>query len=243
MSFINIARAAAPLLSCPMHEHAFFEIIYQLDAPTNAIAAGKTYRVEPGEMILIPPATPHRTVSDTPFRDMCVKVSQGDLPVLPTVVRDSDGVIRSLFELLIRVQGARKEENRVVLEKLCDTLLLCIKNAASGDTEPAVILRFKHTLLENLACPEFNLTAAVRELGYHPDYFRRYFKECTGLAPLAYLNRMRLERARELLWLESSLSVSEIARLCGYRDPLYFSTAFRRHTGLSPIAYRRQYGK
>ena len=241
MSFIDIRWAAAPLLSCPMHEHAFCEIIYQLDAPTNAIVAGKAYRVEPGEMIIVPPATPHRTVSDTPFRDMCIKVSQIDMPMIPTVVRDSDGTIRALFELLLHVQKARKEENRAILEKLCDTLVLCIKNATSEASEPAVIARFKRTLLENLPCPDFNLTAAVRALGYHPDYFRRYFKECTGVAPLAYLNRMRLERARELLRLESSLSVSEIALLCGYRDPLYFSTAFRRHTGLSPVAYRKQY--
>ena len=142
---------------------------------------------------------------------------------------------------MLLMQEAREEENHAILEKLCDTLILCTKRATSEADEPWIIAKFKRTLLENHSHPEFNLTAAVRELGYHPDYFRRYFKQCTGLAPLAYLNRIRLERAQELLRLESSLSIGEIALQCGYRDPLYFSTAFRKHCGLSPLAYRKQY--
>ena len=52
-----------------------------------------------------------------------------------------------------------------------------------------------------------------------------------------------MERAKDLLRLESSLSVGEIALRCGFRDPLYFSTAFRSETGVSPLEYRKGAGK
>ena len=100
-------------------------------------------------------------------------------------------------------------------------------------------MQFKRLLLSNVENPYFDLGEAIRGLGYHPDYFRRSFKRHTSLSPLAYLNRMRIGRAKDLLRLEPSLSVGEISCRCGFRDPLYFSTAFKHAEGISPLEYRK----
>ena len=50
--------------------------------------------------------------------------------------------------------------------------------------------------------------------------------------------RFRMERAAQLLE-EKNLSVAEIARSCGYPDPLTFSKAFKRTMGVTPSQYRR----
>jgi AraC-like DNA-binding protein len=72
----------------------------------------------------------------------------------------------------------------------------------------------------------------------HPAWFSTRFKHITGLAPVRYLTRFRLERARELL-ISTDHSVAEIAALTGFQDPLYLSRQFHHVMGVSPTAYRR----
>ena len=239
MNFMSIAKRTEPLLSCPMHKHPCWELIYQLDAPTTAVTALGSFPVMPGELIIIPPQTPHRTVSDTPFRDFCMKFDRLDFPHTPTVVRDTDGTIIGLYDLLLGVCDERDAAGTALIETLGEALVLAVKKATSALREPTAVTRFKNLLHENVGNPYFDLTDGIRALGYHPDYFRRSFKHHTTLSPLQYLNGLRIERAKDLLRLESSLSVGEIAVRCGFSDPLYFSTAFKRHTGRSPLAYRK----
>ncbi|CAA9291959.1 MAG: Transcriptional regulator, AraC family [uncultured Friedmanniella sp.] len=63
------------------------------------------------------------------------------------------------------------------------------------------------------------------------------FTEQLGVPPMRYVERQRMQAARQLLEL-TSRPVAEVARAVGYDDPLYFSTRFRRHTGRSPSAHR-----
>jgi AraC-like DNA-binding protein len=72
----------------------------------------------------------------------------------------------------------------------------------------------------------------------HPAWFSTRFKRITGLPPVRYLTRYRLERVRELL-VSTDHSVGEIAALTGFQDPLYLSRQFHRELGVSPTAYRR----
>lgn len=233
-------KPSAPILSCPTHVHPQWELIYQLDAPTTAVTALGNHRVEPGELIIIPPNVPHRTVSDTPFRDYCVKLEHFDAPKTPTVVRDIDGTILALYNVIAGVQDERGDEAAtLLLEKLSEALVLAVRRATTSLSKPQAVETFRRILRENIENPYFDITESIRSLGYHPDYFRRLFKHHVTVSPLRYLNGMRMERAKDLLRLESSLSVGEIALRCGFRDPLYFSTAFRNETGVSPMEYRK----
>lgn len=71
----------------------------------------------------------------------------------------------------------------------------------------------------------------------NPAYFSTLFSRATGLPPLRYLARFRLDRARELL-LSTDLSVTEIGVAVGYDAAAYFSRVFARAEGCSPRAYR-----
>ncbi len=61
-------------------------------------------------------------------------------------------------------------------------------------------------------------------------------------SPMQYLERLRCERAAEMLRLTSN-PIREIAAGAGYRDAAYFCNRFRRFSGLSPSGYRRSFGK
>ena len=72
-------------------------------------------------------------------------------------------------------------------------------------------------------------------------HFLRVFRSVTGISPVEYRNRIRIEHAKELL-LESALSVSEIGTAVGYASPSYFSDAFKKAVGMSPGRYRETDG-
>ncbi|NTU56729.1 MAG: helix-turn-helix domain-containing protein [Anaerolineales bacterium] len=70
------------------------------------------------------------------------------------------------------------------------------------------------------------------------DYLTFCFRQELGATPIKYLQRYRVNRARELLKSEQ-VSITEIARMVGFTDSGYFSRVFHRETGMSPETFRR----
>lgn len=74
-------------------------------------------------------------------------------------------------------------------------------------------------------------------LGLSPSYIIKLFNRYTSLSPMAYVNHVRIEAAKEMLS-ESPSSVAEIAAMTGFCDTFYFSRKFKQITGLTPRQYR-----
>ncbi len=70
--------------------------------------------------------------------------------------------------------------------------------------------------------------------------FKRRFVTATGLAPIAYVQRLRIEDAKRRLE-RSEVPVDEISWRVGYEDPAFFRRLFKRTTGLAPSAYRKRF--
>ena len=77
----------------------------------------------------------------------------------------------------------------------------------------------------------------AKQFGFSMRTFDRRFKRALGTTPLQYLQKTRLNNARELLQ-KSDLPVSEVAAHCGYQDTAAFSKVFSKHFGTSPTKYR-----
>jgi len=76
-------------------------------------------------------------------------------------------------------------------------------------------------------------------IGMSVSYFTRNFKKYTGKTPMQYIIELRIGNAQMLLE-TSSYPISEIARIVGYDNPLYFSRLFCKQTGVSPSEYRKR---
>ena len=76
--------------------------------------------------------------------------------------------------------------------------------------------------------------------GISSRFLRRYFTQEIGMSCLDYIQALRLNKAKELLW-ETSKSVTEIALETGYGTPQYFSRIFRPESGMTPSEYRRSW--
>lgn len=92
------------------------------------------------------------------------------------------------------------------------------------------------------ACEGIQIEELLKQYDLSRSTLERRFKEYLGRTPKAEILRVQLERARNAL-ARTNLSVAKVATQSGFNSISYFSAAFRRVTGLSPVAYRERFGK
>ncbi len=92
--------------------------------------------------------------------------------------------------------------------------------------------------IEEHLCDDFSLSALSELAGLSPFHFSRAFKESFGLSPHRYLTSRRMDKAKDLL-AQPDMSVTQIGFQLGFSEASSFSTAFHKHIGTTPTAYRR----
>lgn len=93
-------------------------------------------------------------------------------------------------------------------------------------------------ILENMAEP---ITAAVlsSEFGLVAPYLSTLFKEYSGYTLSQYIQKIRLDRAKNLLEMDEEILAKDVAEMVGYPNPLYFSKVFKKKIGVYPSEYRK----
>lgn len=90
----------------------------------------------------------------------------------------------------------------------------------------------------------YNQILTVDELasraGLSRTSYTRHFKRLTGQLPLDYVNRVRLERSKQLLQITDD-RLHDIASHVGFNNEYYFSRRFKQYSGVSPGVYRRHH--
>ncbi|HWR24562.1 MAG TPA: response regulator [Feifaniaceae bacterium] len=89
---------------------------------------------------------------------------------------------------------------------------------------------------------QFSLQEAAENLHVSPQHLSRVFRRETGITFMEHVTRLRIRRASELL-LRKDFRIYEIAERVGYANQHYFSSAFKKVLGVSPMEYRRSMKK
>ena len=84
-----------------------------------------------------------------------------------------------------------------------------------------------------------NLDNFARKFGFSRRNFDRRWKQEFGHTPGKDIAQLKITEAKKLL-LETNLEISGIAWKLGYTEATNFIAAFRRHTGVTPLRYRRK---
>ncbi|MEK8130684.1 AraC family transcriptional regulator [Paenibacillus filicis] len=100
-----------------------------------------------------------------------------------------------------------------------------------------VVQQALHYLSAQYAEP-ITIELMAEALGYNRAYLSTLFKSHTGVSPVTFLLRLRLDKARHLLRERPELTVEQVASSVGFQDPLHFSKQFKRHYQTSPTDYR-----
>ncbi|MEP7136768.1 MAG: response regulator [Chloroflexota bacterium] len=87
--------------------------------------------------------------------------------------------------------------------------------------------------------PELSLNIVAAQANLSASHFSVVFSQENGRTFKDHLTEIRINKAKELLRM-TALRSTDIAYQVGYNDPHYFSSVFKKHTGLSPIEFRSQ---
>lgn len=85
---------------------------------------------------------------------------------------------------------------------------------------------------------DITLRRAARVAGLEQKYFSSYFRSKTGICFSHWLAQVRVEHAIELMRSQDH-SITEIAYAVGFRDLRTFERAFKRHTGQTPLSFKK----
>ena len=102
----------------------------------------------------------------------------------------------------------------------------------------SVAERAKRYADEHFTDSSLTVERIAAQLCYHPKYLSAAFRQAFGVGLCAYITTLRIQNACTLM-AQGITSIKDISALCGYRDPLYFSSLFKKQMGLSPKAHIR----
>lgn len=112
------------------------------------------------------------------------------------------------------------------------------KISDSGKPLPVGGLQRALRYMESNFHEPMTLARAAGEAGMSVSCFERYLKSQTGMTFTAYLNSMRIARAKELLQADHA-PMLQIALVCGFSSQSLFNRVFKRIAGVTPGEYRK----
>ena len=222
------------------------EGILEVDSEAASLTRGRCFLLRPGS---VPrgrqnPERPltvffaHMDIRPANTEDAAV--FEAAFPKLGREVPDVEDLHRCGREAIRLGRSTEDWARARALLRMREALLLLGRPATAGMEAPPDerIERVVEVLEEHPERP-WTVEDLARLAGLSRTQFNRLFARQTGLSPVRFLIRVRVDRARQLLR-ESSLPVGRIAASLGYRDVFFFSRQFSRESGRSPQAYRER---
>ena len=251
-----------PGWSQPEHVRSNYTLFVPVGGDAEYVVDGRSYRVRPEAVLLLPPNVPieGRNDSDQPLSMYTVHFQARlygaiDMPAmygLPAAFQPEPSRVAEIIRLARQIVGELADDLpgcSLAANGDCARLLALLwretarqggESHAEGAARAAEIVRLAPVfrVIQTAYTERLTLKQLAEIVHLHPAYFSTLFKRVTGLSPLEYLARYRLQHVRDLL-LSSDQSLREIAAATGYRDPFYLSRVFRRVQGMSPSEYRK----
>ncbi len=145
------------------------------------------------------------------------------------------GVFHKL-EAAIRDPSPLGERRASALAYELLTLTHGLTTAAKRD---ALVNEIMGYLTVHWAERDLSVGSIARRFRVHRSTLARRFQAALGISPVDYIIGLRIQNAMSLLR-QTTHSVAEIARQCGFKDPNYFARIFRNRTGIAPLAFRKR---
>ena len=234
-ALLTASHGSQPLI------HDQWEFAFCLSGGGEYALGGQILALGKGDMVAVPPLTSHSSLTDKGARIIQVFMHQPTLRIKEPCVVHGDGSphLQAAFEGALYHYHSGHPANTHLLNAYGALIVCYLAAYHSGQSISPVVLEMEEDIRAHFADPAYELDAYLHSLPFNYDYLRKLFQREMGVTPLQYLNNLRLYTAAEaLLNTEgASGSVTEIARMCGFREPLYFSRMFKKKYGLSPTHY------
>ncbi|WP_040207433.1 helix-turn-helix domain-containing protein [Neobacillus jeddahensis] len=234
------------------HQHDYYQIYYVISGEGDFIVGNESVKMGRGMFLFTRPNDVHG-ISTTRDRD------GKPLSMLEVkyVVFDNE-FEESLNQIPIVCQGSEPIEEmlELVFKEGIDTLPWYLEIAthtfiaalyymirfqkieiSATPQKSKVVDQIKENIQENYQ-NEISLDHLAQFVGHSKNYICKTFKENTGRTINLYLNKVRIDKAAELL-VNTHLDISEISRDVGYNNIYHFIKTFKKIVGTSPGNFRK----
>lgn len=231
-----------------MHYHDSYELYFLEVGTREYFVEDKFFTVFPGEFVLIPPGTLHRTGGEFCVRTLVHFTESFMLGFF------KENAVKRMVQCFESVKITPDQQKLPWLRSL-----LCQMGESRADTDFALLLgvllnslgsvgkqeiQFGHLgeivgyINQNFADIE-NIDQIAKQFYISKYHLCRIFKKTMHVTLIEYLNQVKLKNARKLLEI-SDYGIGEIAQKCGYRSVAYFGSVFKENLGESPSEYRKR---
>jgi AraC-like DNA-binding protein len=217
------------------HTHTFAQLILPLQGKLFIATSQHQLELDTSRLFFLPPHCQHTfhsqeanqfLVLDVPQRLLLERSAHCVADGFSMPIDDRWNAVRSL--LLAEVQQSDSDSPG----------LTHLFHYAYGLLQRNVLPRSIQFIHAHLHLP-LNLNQLAQLEGYTPTYYCDWFKRQTGTTPNAYLQSLRLQKAKELLT-HTDLSILQIAQQVGYEHHSSLTRLFQQLEKTTPIAYRNQ---
>lgn len=159
------------------------------------------------------------------------------------LVNDLGGEVEKVIPELNSIEMIMS--NIKTIEQLREQVYKILSTAlAYRDCQPKgqykdLIRQTKEYMEHHYTDPELSLNVVAAQANLSASHFSVVFSQETGQTFKEHLTELRIKKAKELLR-TTTLRSADIGYQVGYNDPHYFSSVFKKHTGISPMEFRSQ---
>jgi AraC family transcriptional regulator len=215
--------------------------------------------VQPGALTVVPAGTQftwrtrgpiefaHLYISPAYLQRLALRYDWRSRWALIDRVGVEDPMLQAMYTTMLREVRMPRAAHALYLDCLLDAFVMQLLREHSSTTPRSDrpgerltsfrvgrVIEFVNAHIDH----EIHLNDLADVAGESVYHFCRAFKNTVGEAPYQFVLRRRIERAHSLL-LSTTLSLTEVARTCGFRSPQQLSRAFRRMMGVTPARLRR----
>lgn len=239
------------------HDHA--EVFLQIEGKTHFLFPTESLYLSAGDILIVPPELPHaeevirsqglfETVVITPMESsLQCHISKDSKRGVPTIlyydlIMSKETLsIRQYTDMLIE-RGTPSDHSGVLISSGLITALLATVKSLLSHCEETPVENSKVTGVKNAVISQYHhytLTVGqlAEQLSCTADYLSWLFHRETGITLNRYINQFRLKKAADFLK-NTDYTISEIAWICGFKNPSYFSRVFSKEYSMSPREYR-----
>lgn len=250
-----------------IEQHLAFEVIQILSGQERVNLHRKSYLLTAGDILIIPPNLAHDItcveemdyfnfhfdLDDAGFIRLLI---ENGLIYYPNATQQNMALQPSLHALNQLVDPAMDYsfESKLLIQRyLTDFLLALIHqtnthssaynlnqlsyaSSIASEVKEQLELQIHVYLTEGI--DRLTIDQIISTLQISPSYGFELFKSVYGESPRAYLSKLKLQKAQQLL-LMPKLSIGEISTALGYQEASHFSRQFKRWCGQTPMQYRQ----
>lgn len=240
--FFEKMTGSSPHWNYSKHSHTYLEIIFFLSGNISINVDEDNIIVSTYNILFYPPNVEHQELQNSHQNPeviaLGIEVSDSIHLNKSFKANDTDNIFKFLFEQILERHTSNLPESDTLCNLYIEALLL---NAYQHFYNYSMHNYNIVDLLSNYICNNFQNYITINQLAdlaaVSPSYLNRIFSKKMNITPIRYLNKIRIQVAKQLLC-STELTIDEISIRTGFTSSSYFWRMFKRSTNISPTEYR-----